>query len=407
VTLELEVPRRAAAWPRAVAHVLVASLGCGLALGLQAQDWQAAIRAGDYDRARTALEGALLASPGDEELRYEHARVLGFLGSVDAALADLDALLARHPDNADYLLGRAQMLARLGRNEAALDSTAKALELAPDYADVWALHLQLTERTADRAATEALRREIAVRFPDSDWWRRPPAPAEYMRWLSVDWGTDRLSNGAPDWSRESLRLDWQTTGGASLYGAIADGRRFDRSDSTLELGGSWQALARWRIGAGLAATGDTDFEPARTLSASAQRPWADGWGTELGFKRREYSSADVTTYSFTGDKYVADYRIAYRIEYSRLLGAGSSTGHALMLGWYPNERRTLGVTLGAGEEIETVGLDRLLRTRVSSVTLNGRETLSPRFAFRWWLGTHRQGDFYRRRYGGLALRVGF
>ncbi len=407
MTLACVFSRRASRRPRLARHAAAAVLASSIVLGSQAQDWQAAIRAGDYDRARTALESALSASPDDAELRYELARVLGFLGSADDALAQLEALLARHPDNADYLLGRAQMLARLGRPEAALNSTAKALELAPDYADVWELHLKLMERTADRAETEALRQEVARRFPESDWWRRPPAPAEYTRWASVDWGTDRLSNGAPDWSRESLRLDWQMPGGASFYGAVADGRRFERSDSTLELGGSWQALARWRIGGGLAATADTDFEPKRALSAAAQRPWGDGWGTELGFRRREYPDADVTTYSFTGDKYVADYRIAYRLEYSRLLGAGSSTGHALMLGWYPSDRRTVGVTLGAGEEIETVGLDQLLRTRVASVTLSGRETLSPRVALSWWLGTHRQGDFYRRRSGGLALRVGF
>jgi YaiO family outer membrane protein len=388
-------------------RALLAALGSSIALGLEAQDWQAAIRAQDYARARAALESALAASPDDAALRYELARVLGYSSSAAAALAQFDTLLARYPDNADYLLGRAQMLARLGRNEAALESTAKALELAPDYADVWELHLRLTERTADRATAEALRQQVAARFPDSDWWRRPPARAEYTRWLSLDWGTERLSNGAPDWRRRSLRLEWQTPGGASFHGAVADGRRFERSDSTIELGGSFQALTRWRIGGGLAATSDSNFEPARTLSASAQRPWRDGWGTELALKKREYPGADVVTYTFTGDRYFADYRIAYRLDYSRLLGAGSSTGHALILGWYPNERRTLGATLGAGAEIETVGIDQLLRTRVASVTLHGRETLSPRFTLGWWLGTHDQGDFYRRRYGGLALRIGF
>jgi hypothetical protein len=81
-------------------------------------------------------------------------------------------------------------------------------------------------------------------------------------------------------------------------------------------------------------------------------------------------------------------------------------GHALTLGWYPSEKRTLGLTIGAGEEIETVGLDQLLRTRVSSLTVNGRETLSPRVSLSWWLGTHEQGDLYRRRYGGISVRIG-
>jgi YaiO family outer membrane protein len=371
-----------------------------------AEVWRAAIRAGDYGRARTEIENALLAAPEDTSLRYELARVLGLLGSAEAALAEFDALIARYPKNADYLLGRAQMLARLGQDAAALETTEQTLLFAPEYEDVWDLHLRLAERTADGAVTAAIRREIAARFPDASWWQRGTAPAEHTRWISIDWGADRLSSGAPDWSRQSLRLDWQTSGGATFYGDIAHAERFDRTDSSLGIGGVWQAVAQWHVGAGLAVATDAEFEAAREQSLSARRPWGEGWGTELGFRRREYSSATVASYSFTADKYLADYRIAYRLDHSHLLGASSSAGHSVIIGWYPNERRSLGVTLGAGEEIETISLDQLLRTRVSSVTLSGRETLSARFSLSWWLGTHRQGNFYRRRYGGLAVRVG-
>jgi YaiO family outer membrane protein len=391
---------------RTIAHLALGLLAGIGAASVSAQEWQAAIRAGDYGRARAALVNALLASPDDLSLRYELARVLGFLGSVEAALVEFDALLARHPENADYLLGRAQMLARLGRDAAAIETTERALRIAAGYEDVWELRLRLAERAASDAAADAVREESAARFPDASWWRRPPSPAEYTRWISIDWGTDRLSNGAPDWSRQSVRLDWQMSGGASLHGDIAQAVRFDRSDSSFGIGGAWQAVPQWRIGAALAATADTEFEPTRSLSLEAQRAWANAWGTELGIRRREYPSATVTSYLFTGEKYVADYRIAYRLDYSHLAGAASSAGHSMLFGWYPNEKRSLGVTIGAGEEIETIGLDQLLSTRVSSVTLGGRETLSARLALSWWVGTHRQGQFYRRRYGGLAVRIG-
>lgn len=390
------------------AAIVAAVLAAVVTTTAHAQEWQAAIRAGDYARARVALEDALRAAPADPALRYELARVLGLADLPEAALAEFDALIERYPDDADYVLGRAQMLARLGRDAEALEATERALRLAPNYEDVWQLRLQLAERGTDRTATAALRADAAARFPEASWWRgdATPAPTEYTRWLSIDWGGDRLSNGAPDWSRRSVRLDWKTPTGTSLYGEVARSERFARSDSSLTVGGEWQAVSQWRIGAGLTATTDAEFEPTRDLVVAAQRPWSDGWGTELRYRRREFPTATVTSYSFTGDKYFADYRVAYRLEYSHLFDAASSAGHSLIFGWYPTETRTFGVTLGAGEEIETIGLNQLLRTRVSSLTLNGRETLSSRIALSWWLGTHRQGDFYRRRYGGLSVRVG-
>jgi YaiO family outer membrane protein len=391
---------------RGIVCLVPALLAGGFAMSICAQDWQVAIRADDFGRARTALESALLASPDDVALRYELARVLGFLGSSEAALTEFDALLARYPENADYLLGRAQMLARLARDAAALETTERALDLAPDYEDLWRLRLELAERGSDRAVAAALRQQSAARFPAADWWRRAPAPIEYTRWLSTGWGGERLSNGAPDWSRQFARLDWQTPAAAAFYGEVARSERFDRADSSLSFGATWPPLPQWRLGGALTATHDAEFEPSRDLSMSAQRSWSDGWGTELGHRRREYPTATVASYSFTGDKYFSDYRVAYRLEYSHLLGAGSSLGHSVIFGWYPTETRALGVTVGAGEEIETVGLDQLQRTHVSSATLTGRETLSPRFALSWWLGTHRQGDFYRRRYGGVSVRIG-
>jgi YaiO family outer membrane protein len=387
-------------------HIVLSLLAGVIAAGSEAQEWQAAIRAEDYGRARAALEQALLAQPADAALRYELARVLGYLGLAESALAEFDALLALHPENADYLLGRAQMLARLGQDAAAIETTERASSLAPDYEEVWELRLRLAERVDDDAVTTALRQDIAIRFPNASWWQRPAAATEHTRWISVDWGGDRLSNDAPHWSRRSIRLDWDTPAGASFYGDVARAERFDRADSSFSVGGAWQALPQWHLGAGLTATADAEFEPTRDLSIEASRPWSHGWGSELRYRRREYPTSTVASYSFTGDKYFSDYRIAYRIDHSRLLGAGSSTGHSLILGWYPSETRSFGLTLGTGEEIETIGLDQLLSTRVSSATLNGRQTLSSRFSLSWWLGTHRQGDFYRRRYGGLSVRVG-
>lgn len=351
------------------------------------------------------LDAQPSSEANDPAARYERARTLSLSGETEAALAAFDALLADFPDDADYLLGRAQMQARLGWNAAAVETAEQALALAPNYEDVWQLRLQLAERTGDDAA--ALRAQAATRFPEATWWQAAPAPIEYRHWLSAGSGTDRLSNGAPDWSRQFIRVDWDTAEAGLLFAEVSSSERFDESDSSLYLGGNWLVLPMWQLGTGVAITEDARFLPDRELSVDASRSWAAGWGTAFGFRQRDYASGDVASYSFTGEKYVSDYRIAYRLDHSRQAGIDDSAlTHVLSLTWYPSDRRNVGVTLGAGEEIEVIGLDQLLHTSVSNITVAGSERFSPRLALSWWLGTHEQGDFYRRDYAGLSVRIG-
>lgn len=390
------------------ASVAVGVLVAVVAMQAVAQDWEAAIRAGDYARARVELERALRTEPENSALRYRLARVLGFSGATEAALAEFDSLLSSHPDDADYSLGRAQMLARLGRDAEALEETARGLSLATDYEDVWRLRLQLAERGTSTALAEQVRVEAAARYPDAVWWQRSiEAPTTFGRAISVGWGNERLSGARPGWNQQFIRLDWQASADVAWFGELYRDERFGRSDSSLNAGGSWRALPQWRLGGAFGATANADFEPLREWSLDAQRSWAGGWGTGLQYRHRDFATAAVSSYAFTGDRYIANYRVAYQVTYSRLHGASSSMGHGLVLGWYLTDTRSFGITFGAGEEIERVELDELLRTRVSSVTLAGREALSSRWTLNWWLGTHEQGDFYRRRYAGVAVRVGF
>jgi YaiO family outer membrane protein len=386
-------------------RVLTSVVALLIAAVTQAQDWDVAIRAGDYERAQDEIERALEDAPGDTTLRYQHARVLGLAGATGAALAEFDALLADYPDDADYLLGRAQMLARLDEDAAATATVARAIELAPDYEDLWRLRLQLADRSGDAALASTLRTQSQARFPDADWWRRVEPPVEYRRWLTFGYGGERLSNDAPDWSQQNLRFDWQA-GAAAYFGEIARAERFDASDTTLTAGASFQPLPAWRIGGALTDTSDADFQPTQEVAIEALRSWSGGFGSEFRYRRREYPTDLVSTYSFTTDKYLSRYRLAYRLDYSRLHGSDSSLGHSLSFNWYPNDRRNLGIALGAGEEIEKIGLNELLRTDVASLTLTGRETLSARLELNWWLGTHEQGDYYRRNYAGLGIRIG-
>jgi YaiO family outer membrane protein len=391
---------------KAVAVVVVSLLANLQSTVTCAQEWRSAISAGDYDRARIELERELNAQPDDPELRYQLGRVHGYAGNNEAALAEYDRLLAQYPANADYLLGRAQMLGRLGRTDEALRVTGDALELAPDYLDLWQLRLQLAERAADESLIASVRAEAARRYPDASWWQRPPRPFEYARWLTAGFERSSLSNGAPDWDRHFVRLDWRRSDDFAYFGEIARSSRFGRSDLSVNVGGDWQALPLWRLGGAMAGVPSADFEARQALAVNASRSWQSTWGTQFMWRRREYAATAVSSYGFTGDRYFSDYRVAYGLNYSRLHGAGSSLGHTATFGWYPSELRAFSVSLGAGEEIETVGLNQLLRTDVRSVTVSGRHTLATRYTLNWWLGSHRQGDFYRRHYAGLSVRFG-
>jgi YaiO family outer membrane protein len=354
-----------------------------------------------------AQEGDAAIGAASVSQRYERARTLARSGATEAALAEFDALLADYPNDADYLLGRAQMQARLGDTAAAIETADRALALAPGYEDVWQLRLQLAERAGDSAAAAALRAEVAARFPGAGWWQRSPAPTEYRRWLSGGYGAESLSNGAPGWSREFARFDAQTAGGTALYGELSSSQRFGETDTSFNAGGLWQVLPDWQLGAAAALTDDPRFLPDYELSFDATRAWPNGWGSTVGFRKRDYATGDVSSFSFMGEKYIAAFRVAYRLDRSRLAGADSTLTHSLGVTWYPNEKRSFGITLGSGEEIEVIDLDQLLSTSVANVTLTGRETFSPRLSLNWWLGTHEQGDFYRRDYAGFAVRVGF
>ena len=71
---------------------------------------------------------------------------------------------------------------------------------------------------------------------------------------------------------------------------------------------------------------------------------------------------------------------------------------------------TVGDVVGGGQRLggqaESLGNGQVLETDVRGITLNGRRAINERVAIQWWLGLHEQGDFYRRRFLGMAVSIG-
>jgi YaiO family outer membrane protein len=386
---------------------LFADAGASAASGVSA-----AIEREDYAVAAALLRAELAAAPDDEMAQFTLARVLAWAGDHTAALAQYDALIAAHPVNVDYSLGRAHVLAWTGRDEAALSELARARSLAPDYADVWRLELALLARRDDSAVRlRELRSQAAARFPASDWWQdsdehESTAPATAETELAFGSLRERLSNGAPDWTSSFVQVSRRGNEGALLYGAIRREERFDRSDSIVAGGAGWHVLQRWSLGFDLDLGSNVDFVPRVAATAWAQLNSPGGWETQFRLRQRDYGDVDVTSAAVTLGRYFGDFRAAYTLDISRLQGAATSAGHSATLSFYATDRTQLNVTVAAGDEAETIGPGRVLRMDVGGYSLGLRHTLNDRWRLSGSLGSHRQGDFYTRRYVGFSVSAG-
>jgi YaiO family outer membrane protein len=366
---------------------------------------------GDYAAATALLQTKLETAPADEDARFTLARVRGWAGDYPGALAEYDRLLAASPSNADYLLGRAQVLAWQRRDREALADLSRARTLASDYEAVWQLEAAVLARspTGD-GELERLRAEAAQRFPDSSWWRvaQAPAPSTPTRTL-VTGGTERarLSNGAPDWTRDFVEVAHTLDSGANLHATVTQEERFGASEVQLRAGADWRLQHGWSAGFEVGGDGDAEFGPRRAYSAWALRGLAHGWETELRLRYFVYASSDVLSTGTSFARYFGDFRASYSLDLAQLDGGESAATHGASLAYYGLRHTQLSVTVFTGQEIEAVAPGDVMRTDVHGFDAQVRRAFSGRWTASLWLGSHQQGDLYRRRDVGVSLSAGF
>lgn len=348
--------------------------------------------------------------PGNEAARFTFAQELLRRDEPAAALACFSALAERRPGNVDYVFGRSQSLARLDRPREALDALQHATARAPDYEALWRLRFSLLKANPSLMSTDklqALRNEAQAHFPDARWWRSGAAADEWRGQVTLAAFRENLSGDLPGWHSESLRVDWDATANLQLLAAVSRNERFNRLDRTYLAGMRRQLPDKWHAGLEYEATPNAKFLPENGFAAFAGRRLGHGWVAEVRARRRNYDTATVTVWSLQAERYFSDYRAAYTMHVARLHGLANSVSHVMTLNWYRTQNSSFGVTIAYGDETEAVGLGQVLETSVSSLTINGQHALNRRFTLNWWLGTHEQGDFYRRRYAGMAVTAGF
>lgn len=366
-----------------------------------------AIAAADYTLATALINARIEESPDNAALLYRRARVLERSGDKEAALRLLNELRERYPSDVDYMLARAQILASLGRDEEALGDLRKAVVAAPDYEAVWRLHFLLLSRQQDDIARDeraTLALVAAAKFPDAVWWL--PGSENSPHWTLLLGGSyDDLDRNLPSWGRQFVELNRYVNERQTYRVGMARDTRFNNSDLSFSAGADIRFASAWSTGIDVSVSDAAGFQPDLGYSAYVGRSIQDGWAFNLRYRRREYESATVGSSIATVEKYVGAFRLAYAIGLSRLHGATTSSNHSLTANWYYSEDSSVGVNFNTGEEAEAIGNNRVLQTDVQGVSISGRRKLTDRVDLSWWLGLHDQGNFYRRRYIGMAVSI--
>jgi len=356
-----------------------------------------------------ALTGTVRADQPEGDTRFELARDAAHAGDLDSAMQEYAKLMLEEPDNVDYVFGYAQALFWSNEVPRSLLFLEQARRLAPDYEDVWKLEYRALLTTSDNRSSisiEEFRQMAAERFPNSEWHRAPDeTTSRAIRW-EFSARRDSLDNGAPDWEQINAYFDRNITANALATLSASASSRFGTTDTQFGAGGSLGVGQYWTISGQLTLSSSPSFLPDTTIDLGLNRRFEHGWVGGARWRRRDYASALVNSFGLVTERYVGKYRIAYSLDNAHLSGE-QAVVHALTVNFFADSGTRIGVILAAGEEIEIVDPGVLLKTDVNSIALTGRHPVNAYLGFGWQLGTHKQGQLYRRNAIGISISGGF
>ena len=220
---------------------------------------------------------------------------------------------------------------------------------------------------------------------------------------------ESLSNDKPDW--KSLYLDATHTFAPrqTLYGTVRETERFELRDFEFSAGYAQPFGKNWT------AVVEASFSPDHRVLAEnsffGQVYWVTGggWVLNAGARFSEYTDSDTRLLTAGVERHFGHYRAAYTYYNGKPDDADAASSHRVAFDYYYFEERSrVGIAIAWGREVENVGPPTgIVTTDVRSIYLVGRHWFTPDWALAWEIGTHEQGDLYRRTGGRLGLRYRF
>ncbi len=355
-----------------------------------------------------ALAARVAAEPAHTDLRYELARACARAGRPDAALAEYEVLVAADPKNADWLLGQGQALVALGRPREALPALEQARAVAPRYEDVWRSNIAALEAAGEHGRALALAREAAVSFPESTWPQEKQAAIARAQLLergtrvSFALAREELSGDRPSWQSASILFDHPLAGTRRLLAGAHVEERFDARDEQFTLALVDRIGRNWSWGVTLDAAADAMILPEWNLVAEVGRLLPGDRSIGLRARHASYAAVDVDSLAATFEQYFARFRAAYTLTAARPTGISARLGHGLRLAHDYGEGSHATLSLGYGEEAETIAPGVVQVTRNKGASLNGVHWRTPAWGFSWEAGWYQQGNLYNR----VRIRLG-
>lgn len=345
------------------------------------------------DRAQEieALRIQLQSEPGNNELRYQLARLYNFSGQYRKAIGLFNELLDDDAENADYLLGIGQSYVWSNRAGISLDYLEKAAGIAPDYEDV-----KRTLATAYRASghqekAAAVYRDALDRFDNPGWalaGLRSGSGKGYPAFgLRLGNHMESLDYNPDNWRETRLALTSYLDETTNLTLFAEDAEHFDLEDQTYGVTATLPLFHRTWIHAEAGLSPTHHFSPHYSIYAQAGHGFDGGWGILAGIRHRDYSNSTVNILDGTIEKYFGNYRLAYTLFASDSNVAGSAYSHRLQGGYYFASRNSVQLAITSGEEVDKVtGANQVIRTEFTDVSIWGEFWLTPDFALEYGFG---------------------
>ena len=220
---------------------------------------------------------------------------------------------------------------------------------------------------------------------------------------------EQLTKDRPDWSSVYLEAAHEFAPRQTLYGLLREVERFDLRDTEITAGYYHPLGANWTALVEASHSPDHNVLPRGSLFGHLAWAAGSGWVWSGGLRYNEYTLNDTRVLMGGVERYFGSYRAGYTIYNGKPEGESSASSHRLAFDhYYANERSRIGAAVTWGREVEYVGPPTgIIVSDVRAFSLLGRHWLNRDWALTWELGTHEQGDLYRRTGGRLGLRHHF